>query len=147
GLAIQSDRFWVNLNPKEPDRIADASLANTDVARVLLMADFRMKQEASARTNPQTSPVGREYWRRITEAAGGGKVGEIRQQNRFWIVPGTIVLNGDQNGVYLASATLEVRLESEYFGAHGSRGGSESNAGRDRAEQVVRELVLPYLNE
>lgn len=40
-LSLSPDKFWVNLNPEEPDRIIDAQLGTTDVGRILLQADLQ----------------------------------------------------------------------------------------------------------
>jgi hypothetical protein len=47
-LALTPDKFWVNLNPDEPDRVMDATFGTTDAGRVLLQADLAMKHDYAA---------------------------------------------------------------------------------------------------
>src|SRR5262249_7596382 len=63
-LAVQPSKFWVNLNPDEPNRIIDQDLAATDVGRVLLNADLRLKEVSSNLIDPNT-PTGAEFWRQM----------------------------------------------------------------------------------
>lgn len=150
GLAMPQEVFWVNLKPAEPNRIADEGLAKTGVARVLLEADFQMKKDGAHITDPRSSQTGKEYWRRLLKVAGSsGRRQELRQETRFWIVPGRIILSGDDNEAHLREATLEVKLESEHFERRGSSGRhSEHRRGaREAAENLSKELVLPRLTE
>jgi hypothetical protein len=45
-LAIPDEDLWVNLNPSEPDRIVSEALGQTEVARIMLEADFQLKSDA-----------------------------------------------------------------------------------------------------
>jgi hypothetical protein len=146
-LKVSPRKFWVNLNPAEPDRIADPDLSRTDVTRVLLEADLQMKRDTAKITDPRASEVGREYWRRVSDAAGGSSGSlHVTQQLRSWIVPGCIELAGDEDHLYLIRADLDVRLESEYYSAKGLKAGQYDRASIE-SERVAKELVLPYLTD
>ena len=140
-LTISPSAFWVNLNPSEPDRIADKDLGQTDIARVLLEADLRMKKDAASITDPRSSDAAKEYWHRLRLIAGNGD--KISQHTRFWIVPGYIEIVGSDAGVYLAHADLKVNLESKRFSAGQNTGSDALTA----AERVSEEFVQPRLTE
>lgn len=65
GLIMPDDRFWVNLNPNEPNRIVDFTLGNTDIGKVMLIADFCLKEDMCSLTNPRTSEIGKIFWERL----------------------------------------------------------------------------------
>jgi hypothetical protein len=147
--AMPANAFWVNLNPNEPDRIADHLLGKTDVARVLLEADLQLKRDSAAITDPRTSPVGQEYWNRILAAAGArGSGAKVVQGTRVWIVPGRIVIAGDDDHAYIESAQLGVKLESQYLESQSASGATlgDRSGTLVAADAVARELILPVLN-
>ncbi len=148
GVLLPASTFWVNLNPSEPSRIADQQLGKTDVARVMLEADLRMKRDSAAITDPRSSANAREYWRRLDDAAGAtGPRNEIRQESRFWIVPGDIELFATNDEAYLRAADLKVQLESEYLGKRGQSGAviEAPQSAKEKAQDAAQELVLPTL--
>lgn len=141
GLSVPDDAFWVNLNPTEPDRIADPRLATTDIARVLLVADLELKKDSARITDPRSSELGRLYWRALEDAIGGER---IQQQTRVWIVPGRVELMQASDTACLKSASLDVCLESEYLA---SRSGRNDAAERSKGEAISKQFVLPQLTE
>lgn len=150
GLRLPPQVFWVNLNPKEPNRIVHQTLARTEVGRVLLEADLQMKRDFCRFTDPRDSDASREYWREIRRAAGQGTSGpsEIRTMNRTWIVPGEVEVSAESGQVRIESAPLRVCLESEYFGAKGIQVGSAvGKAAQRKCEAVTKRLILPKVEE
>lgn len=140
GLALQPERFWVNLNPHEPDRVIDEHLGMTDVGQIMLLADLQLKKDVALITDPRNGNIGREYWHRLTRAAGD--TSEIRQQTRNWIVPGTNKIQATGDYAVLIEANLEVRSEVEYLAA--KSGNSLSTSMSDR---IFNEMVLPRLQQ
>jgi len=69
GLSLPNDKFWVNLRPDSEDQIIDDELAKTDLGKVMLEADLKLKQDTSLFTSPQT-PQGKEYWNKLYKRAG-----------------------------------------------------------------------------
>jgi hypothetical protein len=59
GLAVPDYKFEVNLHPKEPDRIIDEQLAQSDVGRIMLEADFQMKKDFAKYSNPCENQTGK----------------------------------------------------------------------------------------
>jgi Bacterial toxin 5 len=114
-LSLSPDKFWVNLNPNEPDRIIDPQLAKTDAGRILLQSDFKMKKTVAKLIHPDTL-FGKQYWPQLLN---------IAQQNlkrngsqtcppvyRMWIVPAPATVREDDHGIYIVNAPLNVKLES-----------------------------------
>ena len=94
GLSLPNDKFWVNLRPDSQDEIIDEELAKTDLGKVMLEADLKLKQDTALFTSPQT-PQGKEYWSKLYKKAGelfGTENITIPTLTRPWIVPGEIIL-------------------------------------------------------
>jgi hypothetical protein len=117
-LSLSPDKFWVNLNPNEPDRIIDPQLAKTDAGRILLQSDFQMKKTMAKLIHPDTS-LGKQYWQAVME-----QFWQQQKRNgsltcppvfRMWIVPSPATVREDNNGLYIADAPLNVKLESADF--------------------------------
>ena len=144
GLALNPSQFWVNLNPTEPNRITDPLLAQTDIGRIMLEADLMLKKDTSAIIDPRQSEAGKEYWRRLAEAAGGAR--SIRQQTRVWIVPGTIEVSESGDDAVVEYADLVVKSETEYkeYKEIHSSGARPSLSSSDR---LFTEMILPRLAE
>src|SRR3989338_4978037 len=101
GLSLPNDKFWVNLMPDSQDEIIDEELAKTDLGKVMLEADLKLKQDTALFTSPQT-PQGKEYWSKLYKKAGelfGTENITIPTLTRPWIVPGEIILreSSDKN--------------------------------------------------
>ncbi|MFJ4854925.1 MULTISPECIES: hypothetical protein [unclassified Streptomyces] len=137
-LSLPRSTFWVNLNPTEPDRIVDPKLGATDVGRVLLQADFRMKTLVGRLIHPDTA-LGKEFWGKFTP--GKQSCISLRQ----WIVPKPAAVYEHNGGLYIVDAPLEVKMEADYLK---SRGGSSGCAkSDDRMVSLFRSKVLPKVEE
>ena len=93
GLSLPNDKFWVNLRPDSEDQIIDDELAKTDLGKVMLEADLKLKQDTALFTSPQT-PQGQEYWNKLYKKAGelfGTENITIPTLTRPWIVPPHII--------------------------------------------------------
>jgi len=169
GLSLPNDKFWVNLRPDSEDQIIDEELAKTDLGKVMLEADLKLKQDTALFTSPQT-PQGKEYWNKLYQKAGelfGTENITIPTLTRPWIVPGEIILreSSDNNSktsqgastersrsAYIYKANLKVLLEEDYLT---SRGGSRTATTSDPrlkelniySTQLIRELILPKLTQ
>jgi len=126
GLSLPDDRFWVNLNPWEADRIIDEDLGRTDLGRIMLEADFQMKKDFCKYQNPCESDAGERYWNmlegkreELVRKCMNMYPGEIENvQNvlfaastRHWIVPDKITGYGDGDEFYIDDATLSIFSE------------------------------------
>src|SRR3989339_1501257 len=168
GLSLPNDKFWVNLRPDSQDEIIDEELAKTDLGKVMLEADLKLKQDTALFTSPQT-PQGKEYWNRLYKKAAelfGTENITIPTITRPWIVPGEIILreSSDNNSkasqrastersrsAYIYKANLKVMLEEDYLTG---RGGSRTAPTDPRLKelniystQLIKELILPKLTQ
>lgn len=148
GLIMHDEAFWVNLNPDEPERIIEPALGNTDLGRIMLNADFRLKEDVSNLINPQTSQTGKEFWRRLYQKAQElTATDRIPVVTRLWIIPGeTMVLEKDRE-FSIVKSTLRVRLEPAYLSQRLSAKDKRQQELEDFAAELMEELVLPQLNK
>lgn len=128
-LTIPNDKFWVNLNPWEADRIIEKDLEETDVGRIMLEADLQMKKDFCKYKNPCESEIGEEYWKLLDEKGEelikecmNNHPGEIKDINnvqfapvtRHWIVPDRVEAYETDNEIYIVNATLNIHSEPVY---------------------------------
>jgi hypothetical protein len=145
-LSLPSNKFWVNLNPDEPDRIIDPQLGKTDAGRILLQADLRMKKTVAQLIHPDTS-LGKQFWQQL-DRDGSRSCLSFRQ----WIVPAPAIIREDGDGIYIADAPLNVKLESQYFKAKGLSGflsscSIQNKSIKEHNESVFRRLILPRIEQ
>ena len=145
GLAMNEDSFWVNLNPYKSDRIIDPRLGDTDLGRIMLNADLRLKEDVTTLINPQLSETGREFWQRLYAKAQELGLNEIPVITKVCIVPAEVTAYETGNQFSIIKSTLRVRLEDP---------GSFSNKEDKRHQELekfsyslMEELILPELNK
>lgn len=129
GLTLPESEFWVNLNPWEPDRIIEKDLGTTDVGRIMLEADLRMKKDFSRYEDPCESETGVEFWKLLGEKREElvkeimkRHPDEIKDVNevqfapvtRHWIVPDKVEAYETDNEIYIVNATLNIFSEPVY---------------------------------
>jgi hypothetical protein len=137
-LSLPPSTFWVNLNPSEPDRIIDAKLGTTDVGRILLEADFRMKKVVGKLIHPDTT-IGKQFW------GDTGQVGNSCIDMRQWIVPKPASVYEQGGGLYIVDAPLEVKMETDYLKQQGVQGSCTTPDAR--MESTFHTLVLPKVED
>ncbi|UXY20019.1 hypothetical protein N8I84_15810 [Streptomyces cynarae] len=138
-LVLDPSKFWVNLNPDEPDRIIDAKLGQTNAGRALLEADWRMKQTEGRLLDPKTS-FGAEYWRRL-----GGSSGKSCYSSRMWIVPGEVEVREDGDSLYVLKAELNVKAKAEEVAGLGQISCNADPAETARNERLEQEMMVPKI--
>ncbi|MGC9667635.1 hypothetical protein ACNTMW_13890 [Planosporangium sp. 12N6] len=136
-MAVEPSRFWVNLNPSQPDKVIDDYLGQTEVGRILLEADLELKRAWTRSQDPKAA-VGREYWNRMTGLSGAC----IRQ----WIVPKTATIREEGNRLYILDAPLEVKAEAFDFTIP-SDPNFKCPANPEPSMAVYRDVLLPELNK
>ena len=129
GLTLPESKFWVNLNPWEPDVIADEDLRKTDMGRIMLDADLQMKKDFCKYKNPCESEIGEEYWEllnkkseELVEECMKKHPAEIEDTNnvlfspvtRHWIVPDKTDVYGTDDEVYIVDMTLNIESDPVY---------------------------------
>ncbi|GAA1317202.1 hypothetical protein GCM10009647_046880 [Streptomyces sanglieri] len=138
-LSLNPSAFWVNLNPTEPNRIVDDRLGRTDVGRVMLEADLRMKKTVGELIHPHRA-LGRKFW--------GGVQGNCLSF-RNWILPEPASVRQEGDKLYILDAPLDVKMETQYLASHGKSSARscprQDQATEDHNEELFRSLILPKL--
>ncbi|MBT2459681.1 hypothetical protein [Streptomyces sp. ISL-86] len=139
-LVLDPNKFWVNLNPNEPDRIVDTELGQTNAGRALLEADLQMKRTEGKLLDPKTD-FGARYWKALT-----GPSGKACYSSRLWIVPGDVQVREDGGSLYILKATLAVNAKAQHIAGlpQSCDADPESDARNERLEQTT---VVPKVAE
>jgi hypothetical protein len=134
-MTVNPAKFWVNLNPDEPDRIIDSDLAQTDVGHVLLKADLTLKETGTKLLDPN-QPTGKKFWDRMAAA------GLTKFCNRDWIVPKQATVRESGSEIYILDAPLEVKTEGDDFDIPGD---FTCPADSKAASEIYRAVITPEL--
>jgi hypothetical protein len=137
-LVLDPSKFWVNLNPTEPDRIIDPRLGETNAGRALLEADFQMKNTEGKLIDPHTK-FGARYW---NELEGSSKT--LCYSSRMWIVPGDVQVREDGGSLYVLKAQLAVKAVAEHVGGL-SRSCHYDPEVDARGERLEQRTVVPKI--
>ncbi|QDP96997.1 hypothetical protein FOE78_14665 [Microlunatus elymi] len=105
-LALPREKFWVNLNPDQPDRVIDKTFAKTDAGRVLLEADIQMKRDNVRLMHPDT-PSGKKFW----DALKVENHSLCYPGVRFWIEPKPAIVRQHGDELFILDAPLKVSAE------------------------------------
>lgn len=137
-LALPTSAFTVNLNPNEPDRIIDAQFGRTDAGRILLEADYTMKQATAKLVDPAT-PDGRQF----LDALKGSK---CFSPQRKWIIPLPASVSTQGDSMYILDAPLDVKLEIEGMDLKPGIGCPAQDAAITRQnDDLYRTMILPKI--
>ncbi|WP_329235937.1 hypothetical protein OG417_30700 [Actinoallomurus sp. NBC_01490] len=138
-LVLNPNKFWVNLNPTEPDRIIDPALGETNAGRALLDADLAMKRTEGRLLNPKTA-LGERYWNALL-----GSAKKTCYTSRMWIVPGDVEVREDGSSLYVIKASLNVKAKTDHLsGNYACPSDPAADARNERLEQT---LVVPKIVE
>ncbi|MFE7775765.1 hypothetical protein ACFU5O_18060 [Streptomyces sp. NPDC057445] len=105
-LALHPNRFWVNLNPDQPDQVTDDKLAKTDAGHVLLEADLQMKHDLAKVMVPD-NPVGSRLWDSFRHVNGA----PCWKTYRFFIEPAPAQVREEDGKLYILDAPMDVKAE------------------------------------
>lgn len=151
GLALPDETFWVNLRPETSRDVIDPLLERTDLGRILLEADVRLKKDMARMTDPG-SPEGRRYWDALyakADAVYKGEDASIPMNVRPWIVPGEIIIGETGSGAYIFKAALNVMMEQDRVGVLGPESAADNDPRVRRlneySAELIREHILPKL--
>lgn len=144
-LALSPDKFWVNLNPDQPDRIMDNAFAKTDAGRTLLEADLAMKHDFAAAINPDKHPSARTFWDNAPRRAGL----PCFPETRLWIEPKTAKVREQDGGIYILDAPLKVSAEWMDVEWHppGARVCDLTDPEKRTSERLLRQHVMPEVEK
>lgn len=140
-LALPEEKFWVNLNPNEPDRIIDPKFGRTDAGRILLEADMELKRTVAKLIHPDTK-TGQAFWRNLRSDCFS---------SRQWIVPAPATVRATNDELYILDAPLSVLMETEYVQDRGS-GKYRScrhlpESVEKHNEELYKRLILPRVEK
>ncbi len=150
GLAVPEKDLWVNLSPKEQDRIMTDDLSHTDVGRDMLTQDYILKQITSTLMYPEKA-LGRKFWDEVyqrTYQKFGSTDVPVDSFNKVWITPAESTVYQNGNNAFIAGAHLKVMLESDYqAAAHISSLPETLSPNTELTKQIIREIILPVLEK
>lgn len=144
-LALTPDKFWVNLNPDQPDTIMDSKFAATDAGRVLLEADLAMKYDFAEAINPEKREEAQLYWDTAPRRDGIPCFPTVR----FWIEPKPAKVREQNGGIYILDAPLHVDaewLETDWQ-APGARDCDLTEPEKRLSEESVRRWIMPEVEK
>jgi len=145
GLTVPEDKLWVNLSPKEKDKILPSTLNSTDLGNDLIRQDYMLKQLGTALTYPETK-LGQEYWTEINAQMSktGNKNGQVDLFNKLWIVPESAAVYERGNTVLVTEAKLKTMLDQDYRLMSGAKADAAMN---NFAMTIAKNKILPVVNK
>ncbi|MGW5607011.1 hypothetical protein ACWEWI_13100 [Streptomyces sp. NPDC003753] len=144
-LALTPDKFWVNLNPDQPDKIMDSTFAKTDAGRILLDADFAMKTDFAHAINPDKNPDAKTFWDTVPRRDGLPCFPSVR----LWIEPEPAKVREQDGGIYILDAPLKVSTEWMDVKYHppGARVCDLTDPEKRTSEALLRRSVMPQVDK
>ncbi|MEU9091371.1 hypothetical protein [Streptomyces sp. NPDC048428] len=145
-LALTPEKFWVNLNPDEPDRVMDATFGKTDAGRVLLESDLEMKHDFSEALNPDKHAGARRYWDTAPRQNGMPCFPGVR----MWIEPKPAQVREQDGGIYILDAPLKVStqwLDVEWQAPGSTECTGLTDTQKHAIEASIRTNVMPVVEE
>jgi hypothetical protein len=141
-LALTPDKFWVNLNPDQPDKIMDQTFGKTDAGRVLLQADLQMKHDYAKDMDPR-SGIGKQLW------------DQLHSENipcthsvRNWIVPKPAEVREQDGGLYILGAPLMVNSVPQDFTTPSPNGKCNlTEAQHKRVQYLMDTIIVPDIEK
>lgn len=145
-LALTPDKFWVNLNPDQPNKVMDTKFGRTDAGRVLLEADLEMKHDFSEAVNPDKHPGAKRYWDTAPRRNGMPCFPGVR----MWIEPKPAQVREEDGGIYILDAPLKVStqwLDVDYTVPGSTECKDLSDAEKKAIERSIATNVMPLVEE
>ncbi|MFD7337138.1 hypothetical protein ACFV98_14175 [Streptomyces violascens] len=141
-LALTPEKFWVNLNPDQPDKIMDKTFGTTDAGRVLLQADLEMKHDYAKDMDPRTG-VGKQLWDKLTAEHIPCTHGV-----RNWIVPKPAEVREQNGGLYILDAPLKVNSVPQDFKTPSPNGSCNlTEAQHKRVQELMDAMIVPDIEK
>lgn len=143
-LALTPDKFWVNLNPDEPDRVMDSKFASTDAGRILLEADLQMKHDFFKAMDPKTD-LGKRYWAALPKQNGYPCMPGLRN----WIEPKPAQVREQDGGIYILDAPLALKSTAQETVTEGPGEPicDPDDAEIKAAQAVVDSMIVPEVEK
>ena len=154
-LAIPESDLWVNLSPKEENKIVPATFGITEMGRDLLAQDYLLKQLTSTLMYPETS-LGKEFWDRVYTKVSqdfGTNAIPVDTFNKVWIVPDKALVYEKGRMVFVVESRLKVMLEQEYVTSQLCQdtkkicASSQEKDFSPKVTQLIREILIPEIEK
>ncbi len=147
-LTTPEDQLWVNLNPREKNRIVSEHLGQTDMGRDLLKEDYLLKQLTASLLSPE-SESGKLFWEKVYAEAEKKGVSDIPVEtlSKVWIVPDEANVHVNGNNVFVADAKLKVLMDSDYASLPSTVYSLQSTADsrQQTVEEILKEILIPAI--
>ncbi|MFE0193048.1 hypothetical protein [Streptomyces sp. NPDC058989] len=143
-MALTPEKFWVNLNPDQPDKIMDSKFGKTDAGRVLLEADLRMKHDFYKTMDPKTDR-GKRFWDSLARRNGSPCLHGIRN----WIEPEPAKVREQDGGLYILDAPMKLNSVPQETNTPGPGGpGCDlTKAEIDHNQRMVETMIVPEVKK
>ncbi len=154
-LITPNTDMWVNLSPKEADRIIPDNFIKTEMGRDLLAQDYLLKQFTSSLMYPEDQ-TGKDFWEKLYSkvyAQYGTTQIPVDTFNKVWITADNADIYQKDNTAFVVKSHLKVMLEEDFMmGENQSRfrDGSESEVSdpsRAIAAEVMRDVIVPLIEK
>jgi LPXTG-motif cell wall-anchored protein len=146
-LALDPSKFWVNLNPDQPDKIMDTAFGKTDAGRILLEADLEMKRDYASAMNPTKRPEADRFWKSMPRNSEGVP---CWFSVRNWIEPATAVVREENGGIHILDTPLKVKAQYLAYSNMPDNGTELCDFDEQQkkwAEQQVNTLIIPEVEK
>ncbi|MGP3984004.1 hypothetical protein [Streptomyces sp. KR80] len=143
-LALTPEKFWVNLNPDQPDKIMDAKFGKTDAGRILLEADLQMKHDFYKTMDPKTNR-GKLFWDSLARRNGTPCLHGIRN----WIEPEPAKVREQDGGIYILDAPMKLNSVPQETNTPGpgGHGCDLTKAEIDHNQRMVETMIVPEVKK
>jgi len=151
-LTVPEDDIWVNLSPKEKDRIVPDAFGKTEMGRDLLAQDYVLKQLASSLMYPE-GELGKLFWEKVYQKIYKDEEKRMKDEvrgisgknesfnpypsaynlptdlfSRVWIVPEKAVVYTNEDRAFVVESKLKVMMEEDYEAMSNQKDIAESRA-------------------
>ena len=156
-LVIPNQDMWVNLSPRESERIIPDNFSMTEMGRDLLEQDYLLKQFTSSLLFPESSP-GKEFWSRIyarAYARFGTTDIPVDTFNKVWITADKADIYQKNDTAILVKSHLKVMLEQDFLAGRdtavkqsaGIADAGVAEPSSQMASDVMRDVVIPVIEQ
>ncbi|MBF0330539.1 MAG: hypothetical protein HQL17_01275 [Candidatus Omnitrophica bacterium] len=148
--------MWVNLSPKESNRIIPDNFGLTEMGRDLLAQDYLLKQFTASLMYP-AGKVGRKFWdevyKRAQDQFGTSEI-PIDTFNKVWITADKADIYQKDDTALLVSSHLKVMLEQDFMAVEANKEQFSSMtedhgdaASRQLVSDIVRQVIVPVIEK
>jgi NAD+ synthase (glutamine-hydrolysing) len=144
-LTTPEEKMWVNLSPREKDRIIPDGFDRTQMGVDMLAQDYLLKKMTASLLYPENE-TGKKFWDTLKKklAEHGQKEMPVNAFNKVWIVPDKATVYEHNNSVFVIQRHLKVMLEEDYL-SQKAAGYEEKNISQQSATDLLRDIIIPEI--